>query len=466
MSDKHILRLHWRLFLPLFCLLWLIIGITMIYFVAHEKHRLKANLENRLMNVNYTVIDAYERGGDMQKTVDFIRHFTDNTTLAPLRITVYDKYGKMLADNPGTTIPFQSDFGRALDRNDSPFVTDVMLNGEMSMLSAKISPDGMIYSFAALPYEAGVVDFLSYDRMVWIVVVLLGVFSSVIAYAGTKSVCRNVYTLRDFANAVSTDNLPDDIDSMRFSKDEMGEVSRNLLMLYRDKIHAEQEKIHHEQQIGMNVRHELKTPVGIIKGYLDTILADNEMPDDLKRKFLQRAQQNADRLTTLINDISMVMTLDPAKNIVFSDINFHDLVAQIAEDVRQSHIAGDMEFSFAIPSGCTVKAQESLLTNALLNLIYNAAKHSEGTSMRLDWTGMSDGCHKFVFADNGNGVDDEHLGRLFDMFYRVDSGRARKNGGAGLGLPLVKRIITFFGGTISVENSANGGLMFTFTLPV
>ena len=73
--------------------------------------------------------------------------------------------------------------------------------------------------------------------------------------------------------------------------------------------------------------------------------------------------------------------------------------------------------------------------------------------------------HRFEFADNGCGVDDVHLARLFDLFYRVDTGRARKNGGAGLGLPLVHRIITAMGGDITVENAPGGGLRFIFTLP-
>ena len=73
MSRQHILRLHWKLFFPLVGLLWLIIGITIFYFVSHEKQRQKENLENRLLNVNNTVVGAYERGVDLQKTVDFIQ---------------------------------------------------------------------------------------------------------------------------------------------------------------------------------------------------------------------------------------------------------------------------------------------------------------------------------------------------------------------------------------------------------
>lgn len=104
MARKLTLRLQWRLFFPLVGLLWLIIAITMTYFVNHERQRQKENLETRLLNVNYTVVDAYERGVDLQETVNFIRLFTDHTTLSPLRITVYNDRGEMIADNPEATI--------------------------------------------------------------------------------------------------------------------------------------------------------------------------------------------------------------------------------------------------------------------------------------------------------------------------------------------------------------------------
>ena len=302
--------------------------------------------------------------------------------------------------------------------------------------------------------------------MVWIVVIILGVISSVLAYFGVKAICRNVYTLRDFARAVSSDQLPDNFDSWHFSKDELGDVSRNLITLYRDKIHAEQEKMHHERQIGMNVSHELNTPVGIIKGYLDSVLNDEDMPEALKRKFLVRAQQNTDRLVDLVNDVGMVMRLqENGATIKCVKLNFHNIAVQLAEAVAQGHIAGDMKFVCDIPEDCCVVGHESLLTNALLNLVYNAAQHSGGTEMSLRWLRKEDGFHFFSFSDNGKGVDGEHLARLFDLFYRVDTGRSRKTGGSGLGLPLVHRIITAMEGEISVENVESGGLKFVFSLP-
>lgn len=433
---------------------------------------MKYNLENRLVNVNNTVIEAYENGNDLQKTVDFIHLFTGNTTLDPLRIAVYDNKGVMIADNPEATILVYDAAGNMLPEfkrlgggGANASVSDLSIDGNKLMVSTKRSADGLVSSFAALPYKGEVIDFLSIDPMVWIVVIILGILSSALAYWGVRVVCKNVYALRNLAQAISTDQLPDDADTWEFSDDELGDVSRKLLTLYRDKIHAEREKMHHERQIGMNVSHELNTPVGIIKGYLDTVLADDNMPDALKRKFLVRAQQNTDRLANLVSDVSMVMRLQEGGAIDYGIINFRDMTAQIAEDIAQGHIADNMTFICDIPEDCLIKGHESLLTNALFNLIYNAAQYSGGTRISLLWKGENDGMHRFEFADNGCGVDDEHLDRLFDLFYRVDTGRARKNGGAGLGLPLVHRIITAMGGDITVENAPGGGLGFTFTLP-
>lgn len=471
MSKKHIIKLHWKLFFPLVGLLWVIIAITMTYSVMHEKRRQMDNLQTRLVNVNATVIDAYERGVDLQNTVNFIRLFTGETTLEPLRLTVYDNNGNMIADNPETTILLHDNNGHPIPElanliRDKRSVTlrNMAIDSTKCMVSALTSTDGKIYTFAALPYEGEVLTFLSTDPMVWIVVLVLAILSSVISFIGIKAVCRDVYALRDFANSISTDHIPD-IDTWHFSKDELGDVSRNLVTLYRDKINAEQEKTRHERQISQNVKHELRTPVGIIKGYLDTVLADDSIPDDIRHRFLVRAQQNADRLTELINSVSEITHLDNNKTIKTSDFNFRDTIAQLAQDIDAGHTAGALKFSYKIPDNCCVHGHESLIINAMLNLIHNAAKYSGGTTIDLRWLREENGKHYFSFSDNGKGVAEEHLSQLFDLFYRVDQGRARKNGGMGLGLPIVHRTITALGGEIEVDNANNGGLQFTFSLP-
>lgn len=124
-----------------------------------------------------------------------------------------------------------------------------------------------------------------------------------------------------------------------------------------------------------------------------------------------------------------------------------------------------MTFGYNIPVDCRILGHEPLLSNAILNLIYNAAQHSGGTRITLSWIREENDKHIFKFSDNGKGVPTEHLPHLFDLFYRIDVGRTRKDGGSGLGLPLVQRIITYFGGEIKVENGGEGGLIFTFSIP-
>ncbi|MCM1036465.1 MAG: HAMP domain-containing histidine kinase [Bacteroides sp.] len=473
MSRTHITRLHWKLFFPLVGLLWLVIGITIPYFVTHERQRLSHNLGNRLSNVNNTVIDAYAQGADLQKTVDFIKLFTNQTTLDPLRLTVYDSSGKVIADNREPTIVVFDSAGRILpafadawDRRDKAYLHDMTLDGKKFMVSSATGRDGSIHTFAALPYEGEVGEFLSIDSMVWVVVVALGLLAFVLAYFSSRAICRNVYALRDFAEMISSNNLPDDIESWRFSKDELGEVSKRLLLLYREKIRAEHEKILHERQIGINVSHELNTPVAIIKGYLDTILMDNDIPEEQRRLFLTRARDNTDRLAELIDDLNTVMRLQENKTPVSRRaIDFRDLAARVADDVRHNHMAGDMTLDIDIPAGCIVTGNETLLTGALLNLVKNAAMHSHGSRISIRLVGRDSGRLIFSFSDDGTGVDDEHLDRLFDLFYRVDGGRARKNGGAGLGLPMVKRIFMALDGDIAAGRAPSGGLELIFSLP-
>lgn len=473
MAAGQISRLHLKLFLPLIGLLWLIIGITITYFVTHEKHRLKENLENRLLNVNSTVVEAYEQGADLQNTVDFIKLFTGRTTLDPLRITVYGDNGDMIADNKETTIHIFDDSGNLMpefrslwDNTGRIYVHDMALETDRFMICSKTSSDGRIHSFAALPYNAKVLEFFGTDPMIWVVVFILGIFSSVLVYLGTKAVCRNIYVLRDFADAISSNQLPDNMEAWRFSKDELGEVSRKLLMLYRDKLHAEQEKTHHERQIGMNISHELNTPISIIKGYLDTMLSDPNMPVELRNRFLTNAQQSTDRLIRLISEVNTVMRLQETGNTLECQaVRIQDIAEQLAEYINKGNIAGSMVFEYNLPDNCMAMGHKSLLMNAMLNLTYNAARHPEGSQITFSWLREENGCVVFSFADNGVGVGEEHLGRLFDMFYRVDSGRSRKKGGSGLGLPLVRRIIVAMGGNIKAQNRAAGGLEIIFSLP-
>ncbi|MDE6503406.1 MAG: HAMP domain-containing histidine kinase, partial [Muribaculaceae bacterium] len=148
------------------------------------------------------------------------------------------------------------------------------------------------------------------------------------------------------------------------------------------------------------------------------------------------------------------------------EVDMNILLADLTDEIDDSGIGGDMTFIYDVPAHCLVCGSETLISAALMNLVKNAVAYSKGTEMGVLFTGKTQSHYSFVFYDNGIGVGAEHLSRLFDRFYRIDSGRSRKTGGTGLGLAIVKSTFINMGGTVSVRNRVGGGLEFNFTIPV
>lgn len=220
-----------------------------------------------------------------------------------------------------------------------------------------------------------------------------------------------------------------------------------------------------QHQLTNNINHELKTPVGVIRGYLETVLTSEDMDKETQTYFLTRALNNVERLCALLADVSTMTRLEEGSGkILITELNFHDLIYGLREDFAQSGILKNMKFEFDLPLKCSVYANNNLLTSVITNLARNSALHSRGTTMGIKILAESDKFYTFVFWDDGCGVPQEHLPHLFERFYRVDAGRSRKSGGTGLGLPIVKSTIESLGGAISVYNRPEGGLQFIFTL--
>ena len=231
-------------------------------------------------------------------------------------------------------------------------------------------------------------------------------------------------------------------------------------------INAIEEKVKITRQLTNNINHEIKTPVGIIRGYLESIIAAPEMDTATRNRFLDRMLMNVERLTDLLNDVSTMTRLENgADMIAVEKIDMHDLVYQIESDLPANNLSGNLEFSFDIPFECNVSGNYNLIQGMICGLIRNAALHSGGTEIGLRMISENKRFYVFSFYDNGNGVSSEHIPHLFERFYRVDTGRSLKMGGTGLGLPIVKSTIISLGGTISVHNRSTGGLEFIFTLP-
>lgn len=473
-----------RLFLPFAVLIWAIIGLLGWYTISNEREVRRELMLQQLRNVNSTIIDAYGRGYDLQEIVNFIKFYNDNTTFDELRVTVYDDYGEAIAHS-GEQILIEDSEHRILPElleaeqyGEAHAAHASLINRTNSIFQVIVSNDGEIRTIAALPFSSRVSSELGYDALIWFLAIGLAFAATALAFGLANRSRMAVETLHDFAKKAGKGEI-NNID-IEFPKSELGDVSREILRLYQDKDKA-MEQLKHEHQVAMraneekerikrqsanNINHELKTPVSVIKGYLDTIVSDPDMPAAMRDNFISKARDHAERLSQLLKDVSSITRLeDGSQQVEISQFDFHDLIYNIANDLDASHVNEDVSFEWDVPFDTVVSGNYTLLNNAIMNLIRNAVKHSHGTKMELSLTGEDETFYYFEFADNGTGVGEEHIPHLFDRFYRVDEGRARKSGGTGLGLPIVKSTFTALGGEITVRNALPHGLVFAFKLP-
>ena len=232
-------------------------------------------------------------------------------------------------------------------------------------------------------------------------------------------------------------------------------------------ITKQEEQARMKQQITQNISHELKTPVSSIQGYLETILDNPTLPSDTVHQFLERCFAQSNRLTNLLRDISALTRMTDAANMIdVEDVDLTPVIRNIGKELALNFEERHMNLVLSIPDHMKMQGNASLLYSIFRNLLDNALAYAgEGTTVRVTCFTADEEAYYFSVSDNGVGVGPEHLGRLFERFYRVDKGRSRKIGGTGLGLAIVKNAVLFHGGNINAK-LANGdhGLEFLFTL--
>lgn len=255
--------------------------------------------------------------------------------------------------------------------------------------------------------------------------------------------------------------------------------SDNLQLQTR--LQLEQEYSQYKRELSSNIAHELKTPVSSIQGYLETILearAGGSISDDQLSRFLERSYTQSQRLNALVQDIVTLNRMDasqatgPAHPLERERVDVAELVRDMLSEVSLRLELQEVQVVNTLPRSLVMQCNQSMVYSIFRNLIDNAiayAGRGAVVSIGLQDT-PDDGRHHalrayhFSFADNGPGVPEVHLARIFERFYRVDKGRSRRLGGTGLGLAIVKNAVIMHGGTITAQARSGGGLQFDFTL--
>lgn len=216
-----------------------------------------------------------------------------------------------------------------------------------------------------------------------------------------------------------------------------------------------------------NVSHELKTPIFNIQGYLHTLLDGGMEDPDINYKYLRRAAENTERMAGIVADLGYISKFEAKKlQLHLVEFNICQLVQDVLDDSELKASQKDISLSIKNPNQrpLMVKADVESIRRVVVNLISNSIKYGkEGGHTIVDFHNL-DNTVLVEIADDGKGIDQEHLPRLFERFYRVDKGRSRAEGGTGLGLAIVKHILEAHHQNITVRSRLEVGSTFGFTL--
>ena len=218
-----------------------------------------------------------------------------------------------------------------------------------------------------------------------------------------------------------------------------------------------------------NLSHEIKTPIFAIQGYLE-LIADGAMEDPIiGNKFVNQAQANVQRLVGLLNDVDVITNLEINKEpILKTSFIIQDLINEVVHNLSVKWLKKNIQFQFKKGSENLVHvfADRNKIYQLLVNIFSNAAKYGKIDGLiTASIYAMEDGKILIEISDDGIGIAEEHIPRLFERFYRTDDARSREVGGTGLGLAICKHIIEAHNESIQIRSKINVGTTVGFTLP-
>lgn len=363
-----------------------------------------------------------------------------------LRITLIRPNGKVVYDN------MRNDFDHFSNHINRKEIQEALRTGLGSSVErqsktlkhdyfyvATYFPADSIIIRSALPYNNDLSKSLKADQhYIWFAIFAI-ILLTIVLYRFMHRLGKNVAKLRIFAYKADHNESLEIEDLATFPNDELGEIAERIIKMYKRIQTTRKEQDILKRQLTQNIAHELKTPVASIQGYLETIIDNPRISEEMKQQFLQRCYAQSERLTSLLRDISTLNRLDDGSDMIdFEAVDITQLASDIMRETALEREERKMSFHNLLPERIVVKGNRSLLYSIFRNLTDNAIAYAgEETTITLEGKEVGNKWH-FIFRDNGQGVPQEHLARIFERFYRVDKGRSRKMGGTGLGLAIVK----------------------------
>ncbi len=467
-----------RLFLWLLGYSLLMVG-CFVGFQYHREKQFKAEELNavlQMMNI-HILNDLYDGGNVTDVSISQPHPFEE------LRVSVIDDKGHVIYDNSLDSLPagnhlLREEISKAISTGSGYTVRrHSESTGNTYFYSATLGKDGYVVR-TAVPYSISLSELLKADYGFMWVMGGITLVMCLLGFYATRRVGQHILRLNSFAERAERGERI--YDTAPFPKDELGSISNHIVRLYanlqqanadRDREHQtalseQRDKERIKKQLTNNINHELKTPVASIQVCLETIMSHPDMSAEEREGFMSRCLDNTHRLKRLLNDVSMITRMDDApQSITKEPLDMTDIISEVVEDCDPIAAQKDMVIENYVTRPLRLTGNRNLLTSVFRNLIDNAISYSGGDKVSIGIVSLDDSKVTISVSDNGCGVADEHLPRIFERFYRIDKGRSRKMGGTGLGLSIVKNAVVLHQGTISVANQP-GGLRFLITLPL
>lgn len=412
---------------------------------------------------NYITKDTVNFSRDfVEKKVVEISHLLPNE----IRITILNSNGWVLFDN------LSGDEGKLENHLERPELKDasgknwgVALRYSQTLKSdylyyVKKYPD--LYIRTALEYNASVQPLIKSDNKNIVYIISVFVLVAALLIYLSMQVSRPVTALKEFIEMVQQGK--GDYDNIRFPDNEFGVIGEKIIQTFKQQ---ESTKLY-KQQLTHNVAHELKTPVTGIRGYLETLLQQENIDPAQRKFFLERALSQTMRLSAIIEDISILNKIEEAADkFEIEEINIKQCIKEIESDLAFKLEEKSIEFKTNVDEKLVIEGIYLLIYSLFKNLIDNSIEHGgENIGIYIENTSCDQTFAYFTYYDTGKGVPAKHLNRIFERFYRVEAGRSRKSGGSGLGLSIVRNAINLHKGSINVKNREDGGLIFEFSLAI
>ena len=455
---------------------WTIILCSIGFQFLREKEYKSELLSAQLQLYNRQLLETIEDGLPFEEFIE-----TYSKPYEDLRVSVITLTGTVIYDN---MISIDS-----LDNHRQRHeIAEALKNGSGYHIGRQSVSDGREYFYSAtkgdrvvvrtaIPYSPSLKELLKADWDFLGLMIILSLVTSTLAYFATRRLGKNIERLNHFAAKAEKGESFDEEEP--FPNDELGSISNHIVKLYaqwqqtikdRDTAHEatlreEQEKIRIKRQLTNNINHELKTPVASIQVCLETLLSGINLSEEKRQELIERCYTNNERLRRLLNDVSLITRMEDGSQLIGKEsVVINSIINEIAEELEIMPEEERFMLHTDFNEQVIVDGNLSLIGSIFRNLTENAIAYSGGKNIYISLLENNDSYCTIRFEDDGCGVEEKQLPRLFERFYRIDKGRSRQMGGTGLGLAIVKHAVQFHGGTISVANRQNGGLSFVFSL--